>query len=200
MKYDIGDFVVIAPEVKISMTHYYSGGQFGPNPSMLKPKILFIRDIKYDYYVCNDSFYYAEEWLIPFKLEAGDKIKLLNRSALHSIQNFENGFSDEMNEWEDKVVTISKIIKNNYFPHHIGQDGNIYKIKEDDCFYSWESRAFDISYYSEQLKTKQNEDQLQRKDAVVCRGDRQESTGVCYRRNKATVTIGHLSYREISSR
>lgn len=50
------------------------------------------------------------------------------------------------------------------------------------------------------IKTKENENQLQRKDINVSGGDLKEGCSIYGGINKTTITIGHLSYKEITSR
>ncbi len=78
MRYKVDDEVIMSPNILehqdfISIT----GRKFSPTPSMLKPKILSIKSVYEDCYLCSDGYYYAEDWLLPVPIfKIGDKTKM----------------------------------------------------------------------------------------------------------------------------
>lgn len=151
---------------------------------------------KYHLETDPNAFSWSSEAFVTIKpfFEVGDKVTVRPDLKNCDSDDVEYGLDETMREYSGRTVIISEVEVDDYDIARPAQDGCLYRIKEDDGDYSWSSEMFIIN----NLKSNQNEDQLQRKEAVVSRGDKREGRTVCCRRSKAAVKRGHLSHKALS--
>ena len=140
----------------------------------------------------NEDLVLSDKPVPLFKV--GDRVTV--REDLNEIgsDDVEYGLDDTMRSYAGKTVTISEVEEDNYDIERSGQDGCLYRIKEDDGDYSWSSEMFNIN----QLKTKEHEVKLQGKEVAVSRGDGYTGSVVCCRRCKASIAVGHLGHKTVA--
>lgn len=127
----------------------------------------------------------------------GDKITIRPDLEACGTEKIKYGVTRDMAECRRKTFTISDILEDAYPSTQPCEDGCKYHLKEDPELYSWSSGMFVIN----NLKTtKENENQLQRKEAVVSRGDECTGRTICCGRVKAAIVSGHLSYKALSGK
>lgn len=154
-----------------------------------------------EYYLDTDHKFYRwanEDFVLsdtPMPLlKVGDEVTV--REDLNELYSgdVQYGLDDTMREYAGKTVTITKVTPNVYGIERSGQDGCLYRIKEDNKDWSWSSEMFNIN----QLKTKKHEVKLQGKEVAVSRGDGYTGSVVRSGRCKASITVGHLSHKAVT--
>ena len=144
----------------------------------------------------SSGFSWSSEAFVTIKnfFKVGDKVTVRPDLKNCASGDVKYGLDEVMREYSGGTVTISEVEVDAYDIARPAQDGCLYRIKEDDGDYSWSSEMFIIN----NLKSNQNENQLQGKEAVVSRGDKREGRTVCCRRSKAAVKRGYLSHKALS--
>ena len=192
-EFKVGDKVIINPSIQIDSNK--EGLTF--SPTMLQAGIFTVTELSGKFIQLSNGYFYASEWLLPIPMyKIGDKVTVRTdlKEVAYSTIGIRFGVNDTMARFAGKTVTIAKVELDHYGKNlKLGEDGVLYKIAEDEYSWSWPSTAFIINQFF-----KHYENQLQREKVVVSRGDRPEGRRVCCRRVKAAITIGHLSYKEIS--
>ena len=193
-KFKVGDSVIINPSIQVDSNK--EGLTFAS--SMLQAGIFVITEFNDKYIKLSNGYFYHPEWLLPEPIyKIGDKVTV--RTDLKEVgygpTSIRFGLNDSMERFAGKTVTITDVASEEYRNSlKLGEDGARYRIAEDNGSWAWPSTAFIINNKS----FKHYENQLQREKVVVSRGDRPEGRRVCCRRVKAAITVGHLSYKEIS--
>lgn len=115
---------------------------------------------------------------------------------------------DGMGGWEFAAVMAKYMGKVATITGYIADDPNYYRLDIDKGTYSWIVNAllpytpgsdYDLDKQIINQQTKQNyENRLQREKARISRGDKYTGRAVCSRGCKAQITVGHLSYKEVT--
>lgn len=136
----------------------------------------------------------------PFSFKVGETVVV--RNDLYVDRKYDNGcrFDSNMQEYKGKITTITNV------SYYKGEPR--YALKIDNETFCWSPSMllsytpgsdYDLDKQIINQQTKQNyENQLQREKARISRGDKYTGRAVCSRRCKAQITVGHLSYKEVT--
>lgn len=197
----IGDKVIVNPD--IAEGTWNNSHSFTMTDNMRQPGVFKVFNIENDNvgiramsnitYVNDvtglDIYNYQKDWLIPVPIfKAGDMVQI--KEHLDEIKPFPYGYVSEMKELEKTTSSIKKVICDyaGRKIYNLGDDGYKYYVSD----YAWSSLALTI------IKNKNHyENQLQTEETPVRPGSQREGSGICSRRCKVTIAIGHLSYKTI---
>ena len=185
--FKVGDKVIINPDVPLwGKMPVQEGGFLTMSEFMRQPGVFTVKDVSTEGFIRLDSGYlYGPIGLLHAPVyEVGDVVMI----------------SDDCS-CEQNIGVIRSIDTNCYAPTDLGEDGCNYKIDlQNGLIIRRSSSQFKLIESTKPIKSniQENENQLQRKEVAVSRGDQHTGSCICCRRRKATITVGHLSYKEIS--
>lgn len=136
--------------------------------------------------------YYPPEILLPVPVfKEGDVVTVRPDLSIDCC-HYNLDIRGEMLYLRGKQVRIKGVTENSYTLEKIGEDGCEYYVEGSP--YTWSSNSFIIN----NLTQSKDENRLQEKEPVVTGGSEFKGCRVCGRKNKAAITVGHLSYKRIS--
>lgn len=210
--YNVGDRVLIKDLYK------ESNYAFNIEPAMqeFSNKICTIKEVRlaedeitydgYEYKIKEDDGFYtwsSDMFIVAVTkvnlaakdtFNVGDKVIIRNDLIVGKPYNTGCLFISQMQDYYDKLATITDC--------HPTISGTRYQLDIDRGRFTWtQDMLLPYSKSSQTTQTtKQYENQLQRKEACISRGDQYAGRRVCCPRRKAKISVGHLSYKKIAQR
>lgn len=185
-EFKVGDEVILNPRLKVGEKY----GDLQLFDGMIFEGIKTIERVEKNFEI--EGFYYSPEMLLPVPVFKEGDVVTVRPDFSRDHSHFGLDDNKEMLSLRGKQATIRKICEGNYTPEKTGEDGCSYRVEGNS--YTWSSNSFIIN----NLTQSKDENRLQGKEPVITGGSKFKGCRICCRKNKAAITVGHLSYKRIS--
>ena len=183
--FKVGDKVIINPDIPVGeKMPILDGKDLKMLKNMRRPGVFTVKIACTECIKLNNSFGYGPTGLLHAPMyEVGNYVMISKESPYKG--------------WVGIIESIEPFV---YTPNSMGEDGCHYciKLNEGNVFCCHNNDFELITSPNKLIYQQENENQLQRKEVAVSRGDKLTGSSICCRRCKASITVGHLSYKKIS--